>query len=120
MKQNVMIACLASVLCVLAVSTGAAESLLLKDDFANGGSSTRRAIRGDWKIADGVASCTQDDELYKKFKNHGPIIFYDLPFDDATVRFVLYRRPVLCSRPVRSRNSQRSPSVPRSARPGGQ
>ena len=88
MKQNVMIACLASVLCVLAVSTGAAESLLLKDDFANGGSSTRRAIRGDWKIADGVASCTQDDELYKKFKNHGPIIFYDPPFDDATVRFV--------------------------------
>lgn len=88
MKQNVMISCLTSVLCVLAASPEAAESVLLKDDFANVGSSTRRAIRGDWKIADGVASCTQDDELYKKSKNHGPIIFYDLPFDGATVKFV--------------------------------
>lgn len=47
----------------------------------------RRAIRGDWKFADGVASCAQDDELYKRYKNHGPIIFYDLPFDDASVTF---------------------------------
>lgn len=47
----------------------------------------RRAIRGDWKIGDGVASCVQDDELYKKYKDHGPIIFYDLDCTDATVRF---------------------------------
>lgn len=47
----------------------------------------RRAMRGDWKIEDGVASVTQDDELYKKYKDHGPIIFYDLETDNATFRY---------------------------------
>jgi hypothetical protein len=45
------------------------------------------SIRGDWKMENGVASCTQNDELYKRHNNHGPIIFYDLPLTDATVRF---------------------------------
>ncbi|MCA9056254.1 MAG: hypothetical protein KDA75_20635 [Planctomycetaceae bacterium] len=47
----------------------------------------RRAQRGDWQIANGVARCTQDDELYKQFKDHGPIIFYDLDYSDATIHF---------------------------------
>ena len=47
----------------------------------------RRAMRGDWQIADGVATCAQDDALYKKFKNHGPIIFYDLPTTDSTISY---------------------------------
>lgn len=87
MKRAVIATCLASLFCFMAASAWAAGTVLLKDGFASGSSSARRAIRGDWKIADGVASCTQNDDLYKKFKNHGPIIFYDLPFDDATVTF---------------------------------
>jgi hypothetical protein len=34
-----------------------------------------------------VATCTQDDELYKKNKDHGPILFYDLAHTDAAIRF---------------------------------
>ena len=47
----------------------------------------RRAQRGPWQIADGVARCRQDDALYKQFKNHGPIIFYDLDYTDTTIHF---------------------------------
>lgn len=47
----------------------------------------RRAMRGDWQIEEGVAACTQDDALYKKYKDHGPIIFYDLATTDATFRY---------------------------------
>lgn len=65
----------------------AAETTLLKDDFSNPKLAQRRAIRGEWKFANGVATCTQDDALYKQFKDHGPIIFYDLAHTDATVRF---------------------------------
>ncbi|MEZ6124709.1 MAG: hypothetical protein R3C49_16295 [Planctomycetaceae bacterium] len=57
------------------------------DPFTNTKCAERRAIRGDWKIADGVAECVQDDELYKKYKDHGPIIFYDLKYTDAKVSF---------------------------------
>ena len=65
----------------------AADSPLLKDDFSAAKLETRRAVRGEWKLAEGTASCTQDDELYKKNKDHGPIIFYDLTYTDATIRF---------------------------------
>ncbi len=47
----------------------------------------RRALRGDWQIGDGVAKVTQDDELYKKYKDHGPILFYDVATTDATFRY---------------------------------
>lgn len=72
----------------LAASTLCAEEApILKDDFSNPKLETRRASRGDWKFAEKTATCTQDDELYKKFKDHGPIIFYDLGYQDATIRF---------------------------------
>lgn len=45
--------------------------------------------RGTWKFADGVATCTQDDALYAKNKNHGPVIWYNTAFTDATVRFAV-------------------------------
>ncbi len=47
----------------------------------------RRASRGDWVIANGTAKVTQDDELYKKNKDHGPILFYDVAFKDAVIEF---------------------------------
>lgn len=65
----------------------AADAPLLKDDFSAAKLEHRRAVRGEWKFAEGIASCTQNDELYKKNKDHGPIIFYDLAYTDATIRF---------------------------------
>lgn len=73
--------------CVLIGNTVAADSPLLKDDFSAAKLEQRKALRGEWKLAEGVASCTQDDALYKKNKDHGPIIFYDLAYTDATIRF---------------------------------
>ncbi|SKA86222.1 hypothetical protein SAMN02745166_01266 [Prosthecobacter debontii] len=71
----------------LASSLFAADGPLLKDDFSNPKLESRRASRGEWRFADHTATCTQDDELYKKFKDHGPIIFYDLAYENATLRF---------------------------------
>lgn len=68
-------------------TAAAADNLLLKDDFSQAEKEGRRAMRGAWSYADGVATCTQDDELYKKFKDHGPIIFYDLDYTDGKVSF---------------------------------
>ena len=62
---------------------------LLHDDYTSAKHKTRKPLRGDWTISDGVASVTQDDALYKKYKNHGPIMVYDIAHDDAnaTVTF---------------------------------
>ena len=72
------------ILCALSSFLSAAD---FKDDFTQPKLEHRRAARGDWKIADGIARCTQDDELYKKNKDHGPIIFYEVGYSDATIRF---------------------------------
>ncbi|EDY20124.1 hypothetical protein CfE428DRAFT_2048 [Chthoniobacter flavus Ellin428] len=45
--------------------------------------------RGVWTVADGMATCTQDDALYEKNKNHGPIMWYNATFTDGTVRFAI-------------------------------
>jgi hypothetical protein len=60
---------------------------LLSDDFSQAQNPQRKAQRGEWKYTSGTATCTQDDELYKKFKNHGPILFYDLAYSDAVIEF---------------------------------
>jgi hypothetical protein len=70
-----------------ATAAFAADVPLLKDDFSDAKLPTRRASRGDWKFADNTATCTQNDELYQKFKDHGPILFYDLAYTDAAIRF---------------------------------
>jgi len=57
------------------------------DDFSTGKQDGRRAMRGPWVIENGTATCTQNDELYKKFKDHGPVVWEDVNFRDATVRF---------------------------------
>ncbi len=72
---------------VLAGQAIAADAPLLKDDFSVAKLEQRRAMRGEWKFTEGIASCTQDDALYKKNKDHGPILFYDLAYTDATIRF---------------------------------
>lgn len=78
MKQTFLI------LCALSSLLSAAD---FKDDFTQPKLEHRRAARGDWKIADGIARCTQDDELYKKNKDHGPIVFYDVPTKDSVIHF---------------------------------
>lgn len=64
-----------------------ADEPLLRDDFSQANLPQRRALRGDWKIENGAATCTQDDALFAKLKNHGPIIFYDVSLTNANVRF---------------------------------
>ncbi len=80
---------------VLAAATVPAGESSFRDAFvASAPVPERRAMRGDWNIAEGVARCTQDDLLYKKYKNHGPILFYDFPTTDATFRCVV--KPTGC------------------------
>jgi hypothetical protein len=64
-----------------------AGATLLADDFTQAEKANRRLTRGDWTVKDGIASCQQDDELFKKYNNHGPAIWYDVEFQDAVVRF---------------------------------
>ncbi|MEM1441612.1 MAG: hypothetical protein AAGF67_04685 [Verrucomicrobiota bacterium] len=66
--------------------------------------SERRAVRGDWLIENGVASVTQDDELYKKYKDHGPIIFYDVATTDATFHYAV--KPQGCKSVVFTLNGE--------------
>lgn len=74
-------------LLLLTTAALGADAPLLKDDFSDPKLAGRRASRGEWKFADNTATCTQDDELYKKNKDHGPIIFYDLAHTDAHIEF---------------------------------
>lgn len=72
---------------VAARATAAEAAPLVEDSYKAETLDGRRPTRGPWRIADGVAQCTQDDELYKKFKDHGPVVWYDAKFTDATIRF---------------------------------
>lgn len=92
------------VLCCPCISALAGE-VIFKDPYtATDKVPERRALRGDWKIADGIAVCTQDDGLYKKYKDHGPIIFYDQATGDCTVRFQF--KPESCKSFVFTMNSE--------------
>ncbi|MDF1740184.1 MAG: hypothetical protein P1U86_13560 [Verrucomicrobiales bacterium] len=71
---------------LLALSGNAAE-LPYADSFTGETQESRRLTRGPWIVKDGTATCTQDDALYKKFKDHGPVIWYDLNFTDSTVSY---------------------------------
>ena len=71
-------------LCLLSASAFTADALL-QDDFSAPKLDQRRAMRGEWKFVDHTATCTQDDALFKKNKDHGPILFYDLAHSDATL-----------------------------------
>lgn len=64
-----------------------ASGVPFADGFQAAKLTDRRMMRGDWKVGGGVATCTQDDALYAKNKNHGPIIWYDVPFQDGVVKF---------------------------------
>ncbi len=64
---------------------GLAKALV--DNFGDAKFKGRQAERGAWQFKDGVASCVSDPVLYKKYKNHGPILKWPRKFDDAKIQF---------------------------------
>jgi hypothetical protein len=86
--KTVHLALIASILILNAFSVSAAEAPY-SDNFTTAEQQTRRATRGPWIIENGTATCTQDNELYKKFKDHGPVTWYDLDFKVPPSRFLM-------------------------------
>ncbi|MEM1068260.1 MAG: hypothetical protein AAGI63_05150 [Planctomycetota bacterium] len=78
-----------SVVIALTLSAWAAADEKFADDFLRVNFEGRLAERGDWQFQDGVASCVSDPVLFKKFKNHGPILKWPREFQDATIEFEL-------------------------------
>ncbi len=79
MKTLIVLTAFAAITCISSAET------LLEDDFSLENLPARRALRGEWAFKDNTAVCTQDDALYKEHKNHGPIIFYTIGHEDATI-----------------------------------
>lgn len=79
----------AAVLAALAVPLTLGAAVLLQDEFSSAQHPQRQVptARGTWKFAGGMATSAHDDELYKKNKNHGAVIWYDLAFTDGVVSF---------------------------------
>ena len=57
------------------------------DDFRGAELEGRLAERGEWQFQNGIATCIADPNLYKKFKNHGPILKWPREFSDGTIEF---------------------------------
>jgi hypothetical protein len=76
-------------LTALLLTTSLTAETLVDDKFTSEELPHRdlSAKRGIWKIANGIATCTQDDALYAKNKDHGPVIWYNVTFTDGTVKF---------------------------------
>lgn len=73
-----------ALVCIIGMSTQTTHAKSLVDDnYENVKHPTRKAIRGGWKIENGSATVEQDDALYKKHKNHGPIMVYSVPHTNA-------------------------------------
>jgi hypothetical protein len=80
--------CLLSLLLLSAcIHASLAADLPFDDCFTEASHPLRKLSRGEWKVANGMATCTQSDALFKKFKDHGPIINWDLPTTDCVIEF---------------------------------
>lgn len=74
---------------LLAAPLSLCAAVLLRDDFSSA-KHPQRVIptnRGEWKLADGIATSAHDAELYAKNKNHGAVMWYDLKMTDGVVRY---------------------------------
>lgn len=80
MNQSVLITAIA-----FFASTASADDFV--DDFSQPTLNGRLAERGTWRFSDDGVSCVADLQLYKKFKNHGPILRWPREFHDAVVEF---------------------------------
>lgn len=76
-------------LLLLALTLPLGAAVLLEDNFRSAAPPQRKpaTARGEWKIAEGMATSIHNDELYKKNKNHGAVMWYDLNFRDAVLTF---------------------------------
>jgi hypothetical protein len=61
--------------------------VLVSDDFTQAERADRRLTRGEWTVKDGLAVVAHDEELFQKYKNHGPAVWYDQEFRDGLIRF---------------------------------
>lgn len=71
----------------LILTAGSALGGGFSDDFTDPKLEIRRAARGEWTFADGQTTCVADPVLYKKYKDHGPILRYPVTFHDGTVEY---------------------------------
>lgn len=83
---------------------GAAFADGFQDDFSDPKLKTRQALRGEWKFENGTAHCVADPELYKKYKNHGPILRWPAEFTNGTLEFEF--QPKDCQRVVITLNEK--------------
>lgn len=74
------------------------------DDFSKKELEGRLLQRGDWKLENNQIVCKSDPELYKKYKNHGPIIKWQSAFKDIDVEFEM--KAVDCTRVVLTLNGK--------------
>ena len=70
---------------LIALPLAAGEEFV--DDFGGAELEGRQAERGQWQFQNGIASCVADPDLYKEFKNHGPILKWPREFSDAKIQF---------------------------------
>jgi hypothetical protein len=100
--QNLLF--LTAVLLILPSVRVAASDVV--DDFSKSDWTGRQALRGEWKFENNQASCVSAPELYKKYKNHGPILRWSpaKPFTDGTVEMEF--QPKKCQRIVITLNNK--------------
>ena len=72
-------------LCCFSSDLVAENANPIADTFTKPKMKERQAARGNWEYNNGIATCSHDDELYKKFKDHGPILTYGSTYRDAVV-----------------------------------
>lgn len=93
---------IATCVSILFSSTANADGFV--DEFEKSKRKGRTAARGEWQFKDGMATCKADPELYKKFKNHGPILRWPASFKNGTIDFQM--RPKECQRVVLTLNEK--------------
>lgn len=64
------------------------------DDFDSKTQTSRAALRGDWQFEGNEGRCVSDPELYKKYKNHGPILRYPCEFSNGVIEFEIKPKDV--------------------------
>jgi hypothetical protein len=95
-----------------------AADLPFEDQFTEISHPLRKLSRGEWKVENGVATCTQSDALFKKSKNHGPIIRWDLPTTDSVIEFE-YRADVAVQAMIFTVNRTKGHAFRVMAKPSG-
>ncbi|TWU54515.1 hypothetical protein Poly51_32340 [Rubripirellula tenax] len=73
--------------CFAQQSTAAhsASAVQIVDDFSRAEFPGRMLTRGNWTVADGKASVVFSDPLFQKFQDHGAMVSYRTPMNDAEV-----------------------------------